>query len=99
MEFFAFIKKFRRTALHVNHKIVMSRVQKKKKMIQLDRLSWKGISPHREPLDGKVYGAKVHSRLPCHRGPSGFHETKRQSSRPGLNQSLLHLEAGGKTQF
>lgn len=30
-------------------------------MIQLDRLSWKGILPRRKPLDGKVNGVKVYS--------------------------------------
>jgi len=70
-------------------------------MIQLDRLSLKRylVLPRHKPLDGKVNGAKVYSSLLCEREPSGFLETKRQSLRPGLNQSLLHLEAGGKTQF
>lgn len=78
------------------HKIVTI---KSKKRDGPDRLSWKGILPRCKPLDGKVKGAKVYSWLLRKRGPSGFLETKRQSSRPGLNQSLLHLEAGGKTQF
>lgn len=46
----------------------MSKVSNKK-MILLDRLSWKGILPHREPLDDKVNGAKVYSRLPREREP------------------------------
>ena len=69
-------------------------------MIQLDRLSWNGILPRRKPLDGKVNGAKVYSRLLCEReNRATSSKRKRQSSRSGLNQSLLHLEAGGKTQF
>lgn len=71
-------------------------MSKVRKINQLDRLSWEGILPRRKPLDGKVNGAKVYSRL--HRAASSKRKG-RVRARPGLNQSLLHLEAGGKTQF